>query len=52
MGNGESKGGKKDKTGKVEFVAEYYINGEPFELHEKSRFKRHKGLWKYLDDRG
>ena len=47
-----SKGGKEDKVGKVEFVAEYFVNGEPFELHETSRFKRHKGLWKYLDDRG
>ncbi len=44
-----SRGGPDDKTGKVEFIAEYFANGEPFELHELSRFKRHKGLWKYLD---
>ncbi|NOX99103.1 MAG: SecC motif-containing protein [Verrucomicrobia bacterium] len=44
-----SKGGKDDKTGKVEFVADYYVEGEAFELHENSRFRRHKGAWKYLD---
>ncbi len=49
---GTAKGEEGDKTGKVEFVAEYYVNGEPFELHERSRFKRWKGVWKYLDDRG
>lgn len=47
-----SRGGKDDKTGKVEFIAEYFQNGEPFELHELSRFKRHKGNWKYLDGKG
>ena len=49
---GSSKGGKDDKTGKVEFIAEYFVNGEPFEMHEKSRFKRQRGRWKYLDDKG
>ena len=44
-----SGGGKDDKTGKVEFVADYYVNGEVFEHHERSRFKRFKGNWKYLD---
>lgn len=44
-----TRGGKDDKTGKVEFIAEYFANGEPYELHELSRFKRHKGAWKYLD---
>ena len=44
-----SKGGPDDSTGKVEFVAEYFLNGEPHELHERSRFKRFKGAWKYLD---
>ncbi|NEQ69195.1 MAG: SecC motif-containing protein [Symploca sp. SIO2D2] len=47
-----SKGQASDKTGKVEFVAEYFVQGEPFELHETSRFKKHRGVWKYLDDRG
>lgn len=44
-----AKGGKEDKTGKVEFVARYFVQGEPFELHEVSRFRRHRGEWKYLD---
>ncbi len=43
------KGGKTDKTGKVEFVAGYFAQNERQELHERSRFKRHKGAWKYLD---
>ncbi|MCF7763679.1 MAG: SEC-C domain-containing protein [Verrucomicrobia bacterium] len=47
-----SKGGREDKTGKVEFIANYFVNGEPMELHEHSRFKRFKGVWKYLDDKG
>lgn len=49
---GESGGLEEDKMGKVEFIAEYFVNGEPFELHERSRFKRYKGVWKYLDDKG
>lgn len=44
-----SQGGKDDKRGKVEFVAHYFVDGEPCELHEKSRFKRYKGAWKYQD---
>ncbi len=46
-----SKGGKNDKTGKVEFIADYFLEGdsEPHQLHERSRFKRYKGMWKYLD---
>lgn len=47
-----SKGGKEDKVGKVEFVANYYVDGEPQELHERSRFRRFKGVWKYVDDKG
>lgn len=47
-----SKGGKDDKVGKVEFVADYYVDGEPQELHELSRFRRFKGVWKYVDDKG
>jgi SEC-C motif-containing protein len=49
---GTSKGGKADKVGKVEFEAEYFWGDEPQTLHERSRFKRHKGVWKYLDARG
>ena len=46
------KGGVEDKVGKVEFIAEYFYNGNPHELHERSRFRRYKGVWKYLDDKG
>jgi len=45
---GTSKGGKSDKVGKVEFIARCYVDGEPKELHERARFKRYKGAWKYL----
>ena len=44
-----SGGRKEDKTGKVEFIADYYLEGELHELHERSRFRRFKGAWKYLD---
>ena len=47
-----SKGGKDDKVGKVEFFAKYYVGDEPDELHEHSRFRRFKGVWKYLDGKG
>lgn len=46
---GVSQGGKEDKRGKVEFVAEYFVDDEPYELHEVSHFRRFKGAWKYLD---
>ena len=49
---GASKGGPEDKTGKVEFIADYYLNGDPHKLHEHSRFRRYKGAWKYLDGKG
>jgi SEC-C motif-containing protein len=49
---GTSKGGPQDKVGKVEFVAEYFLGEEPHEHHERSRFKRFKGAWKYLDGMG
>lgn len=49
---GFSKGGPEDKTGKVEFIAEYFQDGKPHELHERSRFKRYKGAWRYLDAKG
>jgi SEC-C motif-containing protein len=45
-------GGPEDKTGKVEFVAEFFQNGHPFSMSERSRFKRFKGAWKYLDGKG
>ena len=44
-----SQGGKDDKAGKVEFIADYYVNGELHQLRERSRFRKFKGTWKYLD---
>ena len=44
-----SHGGKDDKAGKVEFIADYFVNGERHQLHERSRFRKFKGAWKYLD---
>lgn len=49
---GTSKGQKTDKSGKVEFVAEYYSEGKLYEMHECSRFRKFQSVWKYLDDRG
>lgn len=39
------------QEGKVEFRAHYVLDGEPGELHERSRFVREDGSWVYLDDR-
>ena len=47
-----SNGSREDKVGKVEFIAEYSLEGEPRQLHERSRFRRHRGAWHYVDDRG
>ena len=47
-----SKGQAEDKKGKVEFTATYNENGENKELYEHSRFRRHKGAWKYVDGKG
>ena len=47
-----SKGARDDKVGKVEFIAEYFVGKDRHELHERSRFRRFKGAWKYLDDKG
>jgi len=47
-----SKGGQRDKTGKVAFIAEYFIGPDRHEMHEHSRFRKYKGKWKYLDDKG
>ncbi len=48
----QSKGGADDKTGKVEFIATYSLGKETRQLHEKSRFRRFKGKWMYLDGKG
>jgi SEC-C motif domain protein len=46
---GSSGGGSEDELGEVEFVAKYSLQGEPQRHHEKARFKRHNGHWRYLD---
>lgn len=38
-----------DKLGWVEFKAHFMLNGSQQVLHEKSRFKRFNGEWKYYD---
>ena len=48
---GKSKGTAADKKGKVEFIAQYHCDGEFLELQENSRFRKHKGQWKYVGDR-
>jgi len=48
----KSKGQKEDDRGKVEFIADYFWDGEVQQLHQHSRFRRFKGNWKYYDDKG
>ena len=43
------KGGERDKTGFVEFIATYFESGVMGTLHEKSRFRKIKNLWFYVD---
>lgn len=42
-------GKAKDKTGKVEFIANYHVGDKTDQLHEYSRFKKYQGKWYYLD---
>lgn len=42
-----SGGGLFDAEGEVEFRARYRSGGRPGELHERSRFVRHEGVWVY-----
>jgi SEC-C motif-containing protein len=40
----------RDEThAEVEFVARYKINGRAYRLHERSRFIRTDGRWRYVD---
>ncbi len=48
----KSKGTAEDKKGKVEFIAQYHCDDEFRELHENSRFRKYKGQWKYVDEKG
>ncbi len=42
-------GGATDETGVVEFRATHLVRGDPFVLHERSRFRRVRGRWCYVD---
>lgn len=42
-------GGPNDRSGRVEFVARYKLNGRAHRLQENSRFQRHSGRWFYVD---
>ncbi|MFY1671680.1 YchJ family protein [Plantactinospora sp. WMMB334] len=43
------RGGIFDTAGTVEFRAHYRRSGLPGEVHERSRFGREDGQWRYLD---
>lgn len=42
-------GGEDDTVGVVEFRAQYVHHGKRHILHERSRFERVGGRWRYLD---
>jgi SEC-C motif-containing protein len=42
-------GGEPDRTGTVEFVARFKIQGKGHRLHENSRFEKIKDRWYYLN---
>ena len=42
-------GGADDHEGQVEFVARFKVNGKGHRLHEKSRFRKIDGEWRYVD---
>ena len=40
---------KEPDAAEVEFVARYKVNGRALRLHERSRFVRTSGIWRYVD---
>ncbi|MGF1546852.1 MAG: YchJ family protein [Thiotrichales bacterium] len=42
-------GGAFDQIGEVAFIARYKRNGKAGRLHERSRFVREGGTWRYVD---
>lgn len=50
--NSHSKGTASDNKGKVNFTVQFHEDGKLQEATEHSRFRKVKGSWKYLDDRG
>ncbi|NVK43338.1 MAG: SEC-C domain-containing protein [Oceanospirillaceae bacterium] len=43
------KGRPRDERGEVEFIASFEAGGEKGRLHERSRFRRERGRWVYVD---
>ena len=43
------KGEADDKVGEVEFIAEFFLDGQSQILHERSNFVRYKGRWVYTE---
>jgi len=46
---GTEAGGPEATEGWVEFVARYWLDGRSLQLHERSRFLREDGAWRYVD---
>ncbi len=46
---GVEAGSTDDRSGTVEFIARYKLNGKASRLHEKSRFVKDNGHWYYVD---
>jgi SEC-C motif-containing protein len=46
---GTEAGGPGATEGWVEFIARYWLDGRSFQLHERSRFVREDGAWRYID---
>lgn len=42
-------GGAEDDEGEVEFICRFNQNGEEQVLHERSRFRRDEGTWRFVD---
>ena len=45
---GVYEGGTHHETGEVEFVAHYEYRGARLSLHERSSFRKEKGVWRYV----
>ena len=43
-------GGLFDSEGTVEFKAKYEADGRPGVMHDRSRFLKEHGVWRYLDE--
>ncbi|GGO82742.1 UPF0225 protein [Marinobacterium nitratireducens] len=46
---GRRKGRARDERGEVEFIASFEAGDEKGRLHERSRFRRERGRWVYVD---